>query len=178
MKRYLFLILLIGAFANGCAFVPTPQNATEWRAAIKLPGGVGELHETYIVKQPYSKVVETVKSKTRECLRNKRVKSTSCGGIRGSGCGTKTFDYHPTFIKRSRMSELHVQVDISNTNYIAGKPPKGGIYVSVIDFNKIGDNKTKVTVYADNITFSTIPKAVKHWAKRTNLGCPDLAKGF
>ncbi len=178
MKRYLFLTLFIGVFVTGCAILPTPQNAKEWRAGIKLPGGVGELHETYIVKQPYWKVVKTIKTKTRKCLRNKRVVSKTCGGMLGPGCSTKTFDFNPTFIKRKKMSELHVQVDISNTTFIAGKPPKGGIYVSVIDFFKIGKNKTKVTVYADNITFSTIPKAVKNWANRTNLGCPDLTKGM
>ena len=178
MKRYLFLTLLVGIFATGCAFVPTPQNANEWRAAIELPGGVGELHESYIVKQPYWKVVKTLKANTNKCLKNKRVESTSCGGVRGPGCVTKTFDYNPTFIKGNKLSELHVQVDISNTTYIAGKPPKGGIYVAVIDFLKMGKNKTKVSVYADNITFSIIPKTVKHWANQSNLGCPDLSKGF
>ena len=176
MRRNLFLTLLISVFVTGCAILPTPQNAKEWRAGISLPGGVGELHETYIVKQPYWKVVKTVKANTNKCLKNKRVTRKTCGGMLGPGCSVKTFDYNPRFIKRKRMSELHVQVDISNTTFIAGKPPKGGIYVSVIDFFKAGKNKTKVTVYADNITFSAIPKAVKHWANRTNLGCPDLTR--
>lgn len=174
--RYLFLTLLIGVFVTGCAFLPkmpTPQNAKEWRSDIKKVGGAGALHESYIVKQPYWKVVKTIETKSKQCLDTKVVSRSCGGGYYASDCGNKTVDYNPTFKKGKNKSELHLQVDIPDSIYIA-KPPKGGLYVSVFDFFKIGENKTKVIVYANNVHFSVIPKAVKHWAKQTNLGCPDL----
>lgn len=179
MNRHLLFTLLIGIFLTGCALGPIPKNAKEYRAAI-LEGGFGTNYESYVVRQPYWKVAKTVKAKTKRCL-DQTIKSTTCGGIYGGSCNTKTFDYNPRFIKGKKKSELHVQVIMSNSLpsiSVGEKPPKNGMYIAVIDFIKKGKNKTKINVYSPSMGFTAIPKAVKHWSNQTNLGCPDFSDGL
>lgn len=170
-------MLLLGVFATGCAMGPIAQNAEEYRAeAIK--GSGDSSFKSYIVNHPYKKVVSTIKRKTKKCL-NKKVKRSTCGGAAGSGCYSQTITFNPTFIKRRKKSELHVQWDMTNMATLgSNKYPKGGMYIAVFDFVKAGRNKTKVKEYAIDMKgrtyYRTVPKAVKHWANRTNMGCPDL----
>ena len=173
MKQHILLTLLIGILFTGCAVTPTPQNAQEYRGAI-LKGGNGAKYETYVVNQPYSKVVKTIEDKTKQCL-TKSVVHESCSR---AGCTSQTTDYNPTFIKGKNKSELHVQVEVSKSLYMGGTPPKGGAYIAVIDFFEAGKNKTKINVHAPDRYYLAVPKAVKHWANQTNLGCPDFTQGF
>jgi len=179
MKPHIFITLLISIITTGCAFGPTPKNAKEYRAAI-LEGGFGTNYESYVVKQPYWKVVKTVKAKSKPCL-DKKIETTTCGGAYGGSCNIKTFDYNPRFIKGKKKSELHVQVIMTSSlsiGSIGDEPPKDGLYVAVIDFIKQGKNKTKINVHSPSMGFTAVPKAVKHWANQTNLGCPDFSDGL
>ena len=70
-------------------------------------------------------------------------------------------------------------MEMTKSFNLGGKPPKGGMYIAVIDIFKVKGNKTKIKEYAprERKYFSKIPNAVKHWAKRTNMGCPNYTTG-
>lgn len=174
MSRHTFISILLVIFVSGCALGPLPQNAEEQRNFVRK-AGFGSAFETYVVNRPYYKVVKTLKANTRKCL-NKKVKFTSCGGST-PGCNVRFRTYNPSFIQGRKKSELHVQVVESHSIDLAGKAPKGGLHVAVIDFIKVGKKKTKINVYTmGGRNYRDIPQAVKHWAKATNLGCPDLTQ--
>ena len=70
-------------------------------------------------------------------------------------------------------------MDMTKSYTLGGKPPKGGNYIAVIDIFKAGRSKTKIKQYSPpgRKYFSKIPNAVKHWANKTNMGCPDYTTG-
>ena len=177
MKINVLLILLFSVITTGCAMGPMPQNALEYRTQT-LTGSAGSSFKTYVVNHPYKKVVSTIKSKAKKCL-NTNVERNMCGGPYGQGCSSQTITYKSTFIEGKNKSELHVQWDMTKMMRLGGgAPPKDGMYIAVFDFVKSGKNKTIVKEYAIDIEgrtyYRVAPKAVKHWANRTNMGCPDL----
>lgn len=168
LSTALLLILL-----SGCASGPTPQTAQEYRQAV-AKGGYGALSEVYEVKGPYAKVAATVKGKSSECL-NRVVNIQQC---RGPSCVSRNYTFIPRANAVANKTEIVVQVkvDPDNNVYLGGPPPKSGMYVAVADLVPVGSGKTKVSVYATDVgMFAHIPRAIKHWANGTNLGCPDLA---
>lgn len=178
MKWNLLSLLLISVFVTGCgAFGPIPQNAQEYRATFNKKSGASAI--TYTVNRPYYKVVKTIKKKVKECLGNKVVGRSMCGGPYGAGCSSQKMTYTATVKQGKTKSELHVQMEMTKTLHLGGKPPKGGTYIAVIDILKVGRNKTKIKEYAprERKYFSKIPNAVKHWANKTNMGCPDFTTG-
>ena len=162
MKLHALSLLLIGVFVTGCAIGPTPQNAQEYRAYYKNKSGPsGQL---YTVNRPYHKVVKTLRKKVKECIANKVVTRSSCGGAHGTGCSNQEMTYTATFKQGKKRSELHVQMEMTKSFNLGGKPPKGGMYIAVIDIFKVKGNKTKIKEYAprERKYFSKIPNAVKH----------------
>ena len=87
--------------------------------------------------------------------------------------------YKPTLVNGRERTELHIQWrrEPGDAFSFSGKPPADGMYVVVADAMPAGKGKTTMTVYAPTMVFTVIPKAIKHWANGTNLGCPDLTKG-
>lgn len=178
MKKHTFISILLIIFVSGCAVGPTPQNAKEYRAGV-IKGGYGTAIDSYTVNRSYSRVIRTIKAKSKQCLRKKLTKehcTTHVGGA--TNCYTDSFSYKPTFIKGRNKSELHIQMKQANAHFLGGKPPKGGMYIAVIDIFKAGKNKTKIKVYSPKKFFLSVPKAVKHWAKGSNLGCPDFTQAL
>ena len=54
-----------------------------------------------------------------------------------------------------------------------------GIFIAAFDVEPAGKNKTKMTVYAPSQEeLRTVPNAVEHWARGSNMGCPDLTKPY
>lgn len=169
---YLFIFAFI-AILSGCASGPTPQNAQEYRQAV-AKGGYGTMTETYEVKGSSIKVAATLKAKSSECF-NKTITTQEC---RGPSCITRNFILIPRFSSNGNSAELVVQMKTNHVNaknvYLGGPPPESGMYMAVADIAPAGGN-TKITMYATNVgMYGHIPKAVKHWANGTNLGCPDF----
>lgn len=170
---YLFPLPLL-ALLSACASGPTPQNAQEYRQAV-AKGGYGMMTETYEVKGAYNKVAATLNTKGNECF-NKTVTTQEC---RGASCITRNFILIPRFTGKGNSAELVVQMKTNHVNakdvYLGGPPPESGMYVAVTDIAPAGSGTTKITMYATNVgIYGHIPKAVKHWANGTNLGCPDF----
>ena len=175
MKRLLFFILITSIFLTGCAFGPMPQNAKEYRDGMNK-GGFGTSIESYVVNRSYSKVAKTLAAKTRECL-HAEFTQTQCVN---NSCTDYHITYKPTITKGKKHTELYVQWkrDPDNAWYVSGDPPPGGVYIAVIDAVPAGKAKTKITVYAPSMVYTTIPKAVKHWVNGTHSGCPTFESGF
>jgi hypothetical protein len=171
VNRSLFLVLFANIFFTGCALGPMPQNAKEFREGMK-GGGFGINVEEYVVKHPYSKVSKILAAKTKQCLYVERTES-ACNN---HGCTYTNITYNPKITRGKKHTELLVQIerDPDNAWYIAGKPPKGGAITVLVDLVPAGRSKTKVNVYSPSMAYTSIAKAVKHWTKGTNLGCPTF----
>lgn len=170
------LVFAAVATLAGCAFGPTPQTPKEFREGV-AKGGLGTSHETYQVNAPYTKVAKRVMKKGAECL-NKVITIQSCVN---NSCSNTDYIFRPSFKSARRNSELSVQVKFKPDHswYVGGPPPKGGMFVAVADISPAGSNKTKVAVYGMSMgMYKYIPKAVKHWADGSNLGCPDFTAGM
>ena len=175
MNRSLLSLFLVTFVFTGCAMGPVSKNPQEYRANV-LKSGKDAAATTYTVNRPYYKVIKSIKRKTKECINNKSIQRKMCGGPFGTSCVTQMITYKSTFKQGKNKSELDVQMGMTKASFPAGTP-KDGAYIAVIDFVKVGKNKTKITEYAPvgREYFRKTPKAVKHWANRTNMGCPDLA---
>lgn len=178
VKKLTFISILLIIFVSGCAVAPTPQNAKEYRTGV-IKGGYGTAIDSYTVNRSYSRVIRTITAKSKTCLRKKLTKEYCTTSVSGStNCYTDSFSYKPTFVKGRNKSELHIQMKQTNAHFLGGEPPKGGMYIAVIDIFKAGKNKTKIKVYSPKKFFLSVPKAVKHWAKGSNLGCPDFTQAL
>lgn len=172
MKHQLISTLLLSTLLNGCATVPIPQTATEYRQMIEPV--------VYEVDQPYSKVVATLKTKSKGCLDAKLIKTVCQNKL---SCQEYEVTYTPTMVAGKSKSELHIQWrrEPENSIYLgmSGKPPANGMYVFVFDIEPKGKSKTRVSTFGTTMSaYQTIPNAVKHWTNGTNLGCPDLTKSY
>jgi len=174
MKVYRTIVLAAAANLGGCALVfgPTPQNASDFRHLVEK-NGAGVTQDTYQVNAPFAKVADRVRKKSAECLAQTL---TEC---RGSKCDGTQYTFNPRFSNRRNSAELTVQVKVSDGVTFNGAPPKGGLFVAVADLTRKGPEKTQVAMYGLSMgMYKYIPKAVKHWADGSNLGCPNFAAGF
>jgi hypothetical protein len=164
-KSARWLITLLAIPVLGCS---VPQTRTEFK---EVSAGS---RESYEVNRPYGKVVEILKTKSAECL-STRLRRRQCTG---SNCADDIITYTPTIVHAGNKLELSVQVDVprSMTDLRLYKDPKGGRFIVLADVAPSGKGKTKLDVYAPYWTNKTIPKAVRHWAEGTSLGCPNLAE--
>ncbi len=156
----------------GCAFGPTPQTAQQFREGV-AKGGFGTLQETYQVDGPYTAVVARVEKKGAECF-NKVITLRTC--INNS-CQDTDYTFIPRFTSGRNGAELVVQVKLNpdHNTYLGGPPPKNGMFVAVADITPIASNRANIAMYGASMgMFKYIPKAVKHWAQGSNLGCPDF----
>lgn len=171
-------VIVFAAVASlaGCAFGPTPQTAKQFRETVKK-GGFGSLQEAYRVKDRYARVAGRVRRQSAECLR-RVLTIQSC--VNGS-CSNTDYIFKPKFSRTRRGSELSVQVKMrpDHNVYVGGPPPKGGMFVAVADITPAAHHTAHVAVYGMSMgMYQYIPKAVKHWADGSNLGCPDFSAGM
>ena len=177
MKTILSLFT-ISLIMSGCATVPMPQTAAEYRQGF-AQGGFGAKLESYTVNRPYSKVANTFKKNSKKCL-NITVKKSKC---LNNNCQDYLTKYTPTVLSNKKKIELHVQWERTpwDSTFLgtSGQPPAGGVYITVVDAVPAGKNKTKITVYGPSLDhLRTVPNAIKKWADGTNLGCPDLSQPY
>lgn len=161
----------------GCASAPTPQNAAEYRDAMKQ-GGFGTKIETLKVERPYADVSATLAAKVDECLQVTMLKSTC---YQKGNCAEREETYTPTVFKGADKTEIHVQWKRTpwDSIFLGGPPPEDGTYIAVMDVMPSEGGVTNVTLYTASIEhLQTVPNALKSWAKGTNLGCPDLSRSY
>lgn len=173
--RHVFVFAAVATLA-GCAFGPTPQTPGQFRDAVKK-GGVGSLQETYQVNGPYARVAARVKRKAAECL-NRTLTLESC--VNGA-CSDMDYIFHERFRGNRHGSELSVQLKFKpdHSIHVGGPPPKDGMFVAVADITPAANGKAEVSMYGMDLgMYKYIPKAVKHWADDSNLGCPDFSAGM
>lgn len=169
-------VLLIGIF-SGCA--PMPQSADEFR--LIAPGSRMIAVETFEVSRPYADVAATFQKKADECLLDKKVVRTGCAGSIGAGrsCSSQEVTYNPTVIRGAEKTELYLQVEMTKSLSLSGRPPEGGPYIIVADVTPISHDRTQIVMISPKAGYFTFtPQAIKSWAHGTNLGCPDLTKDF
>lgn len=173
MKHHLVTAVLVGTVVSGCAMGPMPQTGQEYRA------GYGSGVETLDIDRTYQEVAKTLKAKSEQCLKVKLHKTKCRTQL---SCPKYEVFYHPTFVSGKNKSELHVQwrrKPWDSTFLGGGKPPEDGIFIAAFDVEPAGKNKTKMTVYAPSQEeLRTVPNAVEHWARGSNMGCPDLTKPY
>lgn len=131
--------------------------------------------EKYEVDDAYSNVAATLKAKSKECLA-RTVTIRQCRGF--GACINRAYTFFPTISGAAKSTSLIVQVKQDNDGdvYIGGRPPASGLFVAVADVTPAGKGTTKLTVCAtDYGMFAHVHKAIKHWSKGTNLGCPDFS---
>jgi hypothetical protein len=163
---------------TGCATGPTPQNANDFRVGIKK-GGFGTQTDSYTAQISHSAASKKLISQTKRCLHQAYNQTTCMSGAYGGGCSNMTITYKPTIYKGKNITTLQVQrgMEPDNAIYIGGKPPKGGMIISVIDIKPKTAKSVTVDVYGSSFEmFQRIPNAVKLWLSGTNSGCPNLEK--
>lgn len=84
--------------------------------------------------------------------------------------------YNPTVIHTKKRAELHLQQVHEKGVMNVSKVPPMGYYLMVVDAVPISKNETRIDYYGPSMGVDTITKAIKGWAKGTNMGCPDLTK--
>ena len=178
MNHRLFPVILISAVVSGCATMPMPQSAADYRQSF-VQGGFGTKLESYEIKRSYSTVAKTLQKKSKECLDVTLIK-TKCVN---KNCKEYEAKYTPTVVSTSKKTELHVQWRRTpwDSTFLgsSGEPPANGVYITVLDAEPAGKGKTKITVYGPSLdNLRTVPDAAKRWAAGTNLGCPDLTQPY
>ena len=180
MIHQLSSIIVTCILISGCATVPMPQSAQEYRQGF-AKGGFGAKLESYEVKRPYTSVAKNLKTKSKECLNVTLIK-TKCTN-RNLNCKEYEAKYTPTFVSTPRKSELHIQWRRTpwDSAFLgtSGQPPAKGIFITVVDAEPAGKNTTKITMYGPSLEhLRTVPDAIKRWADGSNLGCPDLTRPY
>ncbi|MDH5178266.1 MAG: hypothetical protein OEZ39_19760 [Gammaproteobacteria bacterium] len=178
MKHYSVILLAAAMLLGGCGLLPpTPQNSNEYRALMKA-GTPGAVIDTYVVDKSYNKVAKVIQKQAAKCLDTGFVSNRCTTSQSGhTNCDKVNFIYTPTIQNDGKKMELYVQLRTEpNRLLVGGTMPKNGIYVSVIDFEAVGKNKTRITAYHPEKSFTLTSTAVKHWAKGTNMGCPNMTE--
>lgn len=169
--KHLFVFVGVTMLA-GCAIGHTPQTAAQFRAGAAR-GVSGTVHQTYQVTGSYRRVAARIRRKAAECF-NRTVTERTCYYHANCTVHHYTFDSH--FTENRNGAELVVQMHSNAVVNLGGKPPKGGNFVGVADIAPAANGRTRIAMYGVRSAFlGYIPKAVKHWADDSNLGCPDFA---
>lgn len=167
-------LLLFASLATlaGCVSAPTPQTPAQFRAlVVEHPSAT--MHETYRVRGSYRTVAARIRRKAAECF-NRTISNQTC--YSGGGCSVVRYTFHTHFRASRAGSELSVQMRSSNAVHLNGKPPKGGDFIDVTDITPTRHGGTRIATYGLSTAWlKYVPRAVKHWADDSNLGCPDFS---
>lgn len=171
MQRKFTLALALAA-VTGCAALAQPMNPAEFRQVV---GGSSFGTVTrFDVTRPYQQVVETLRSKSSECL---AVTATSSGTVFQGNMPmreTSRSIYKPTVTMADQRMELAVQVDFGAHTTVQ-KKPDGGFYILVADAEPAGASAAKITLYRGKLgKAEVIGNAIRDWATGASTSCPNL----
>ncbi|SCY66478.1 hypothetical protein [Thiohalorhabdus denitrificans] len=172
MKRLSAFSLLLPLLITGCA---TGGLTPDGLRSTASGGGVMNFQETYEVDRPYNEVAKTLEAQAKECLHQKVVRR-ACYGM--GACSETTLILTPSVVHGEEATEVHVQLRAPEYTPSNEEVPEDGAYITVADAAPEGTDKTVMDVYSSKSIIASktaIPNAIKHWAKGTNLGCPNLS---
>jgi hypothetical protein len=141
-----------------------PQNAEEFRKEASTRRFY--VVEEFEVDRTFTDLAAVFKKKTEECLLNMVYEVV--------WYGRQTVSYYPSVIMGKNKVEFILQTKHNNAVYFGRTPPKGGEYRIVAEAVPISKDKVHVVIYRFKNQFTNTANAVRHWAKGTNSGCPDL----
>jgi hypothetical protein len=168
MRVVLLLLVVLSLTACGS----WPKNPEEFR---KFSSHFSSNVVTVEVERPLSQVAASLHRQADECLAVRIQYEHVHAVFIKTDAGHVTFK--PTFTYHGNHAELDVQRKVERTDEIVvGDMPKDGTYELVADATHVSANRTKLVVYRmdGSKADEALSKAVIHWAKGDNLGCPQL----
>lgn len=166
-----FTFTLALASLSACGSLGQPMSAAEFRQTIG--GSSFGTTTSFDVARPYQLVVDTLRTKSTECL---AVTATSSGTVFQGNMPmreTATSVYKPTVSIAGERMELAVQVDFGAHTTVQ-KKPDGGFYIVVADAVPAGAG-AKVTIYRGRLgKAAEIETAIRDWATGASTSCPEL----
>ncbi len=144
-----------------------PKSTSEFRTAM-LAGPAFSKQEGHQIDRDFSLVVSDVKRKSTECLNFGYTRTAGYGG----NISQTTDVYHPRMkVVGNGKAEMTMQIERLPKSASA---PEGGYYVFLADIQKIGADKTRMTMYGSSFpTWQAIFDALRGWAEGRNVKCPD-----
>ncbi len=164
--RIVFLFFASLLFFAGCA----PQNAEEFRKAMRSGAPVFTSVESFEVARPFKDVTATLQKKSKECL-DVTIKFVCTNCVISNDAGKHI--WKPTFISTPERTEIHLQEKRTDVAAQVGAPPDGP-YEIVLDATPIDKKRTKIDIYREKPNKKFIQNAMMGWARGENMGCPDL----
>lgn len=169
MPFKVLIFLVIPTFLlTGCVTLGSkiPNTAPEYRALIKTSPGT--IHEVFKIKRSYPKAVKLLKRQADKCLHVLYTSKTEHAGPALFKTGTvhKT-RYRPKLVRSKNMSSLVTRYGTVENGKVNSEQ-----ILSVVDLRPVSKSVTKVTVYGGVHIAPHVNKAIKHWLKGTNMGCP------
>ena len=134
-------VLAFGAIINGCASLP--QTSDEFVSAFKNISGEGAVSSktSEIISSSLQLSSNRLKTRLLPCISG--IETTTHNHIK-----TSEIQWNPEISTNNNHTRLTLQFDYKiGSIAAANKPPKGGLYVAVIDLDYISKNKTKATYY-------------------------------
>ena len=165
-------IILIGLSFLLASCFTAPQTRVEFVSKIKQGAGLSS-YKTMTVNRSMNSTLRRLNRPLKKCL-NVQVQSYwGRGGVQTSNIVTRTY---VTKVKKTSSKTAELTMQTSYDPMTGSKPPKGGFYDYAIDFESIGKNKTKVTMYSGMTGQDDITDAFTKWVNGKKASCP-LTKG-
>lgn len=167
-------LITIGAvllLLAGCTMPTTPDNFREMAKSSSFAR-----IDKYTVNAPYRTAMARISKQAKKCLAIKLTREiTECSRT----CDTyeQVYYYKPTVVGGKTHGELDLQQNVEGHVIAANanEMPKNGWYILVADIYPDGDNRTRFEV-SRGLTLDKVSNAIRHWADKSNMGCPDMSK--
>jgi len=179
---------MVGLFLSGCAvldaIIPkseTPKTPSEFRKNFSK-GHASLVKKSYVIKRPYSYVVNRWKKRTKSCL-NKRIKRTIIFKNTIFNKTQVSYDDYRAKLKTYRKKAV-LSLQFEQTGEGVGSNainPPGGAYYMVLDAYPLKGKRTRVIEYRWNLplsNFGVVSKAILNWGSGKSTACPDFQKIF
>jgi len=155
----------------GCTMPTTPDQFRE----LAKSSSFGRI-DNYTVNVPYRTAMARISKQAKKCLAIKVTQEiTECSNT----CDTyeHVYYYKPTMVGGKTHGELDLQQSVEGHVIAANtsEMPKDGWYILVADIYPEGKDKTRLDV-SRGLTLDKVSNAIRHWADKSNMGCPDLSK--
>ena len=162
--------LVILGVLGGCA---TPKTPEEHRQYVRSQPSYAKV-ETFIVKRPYSAVVQSIKTKSEDCLKKKfqhTAKDASLLPTRERDMGTTSY------IPMSKIGPTRAEFYTKWTDNTKGSMQQGGQFIFyVADVTPKGMNATSIDLYYYTHEKYIWPRDfVIAWARGEDPGCPKFS---
>ena len=170
MSSKILIFLVMQTFLlTGCVILgeKIPNTSPEYRALIKS-SSVGAINEVFKIKRSYIQAVKLLEKQADRCLHFIYTTKTELKGPALFKYGTERKTRYRSNMERSKnMTSLVTRYGSVENGKITDEE-----IVSVVDLKPVSKRVTRVTVYGGKHFAPQVNKAIKHWLKGTNMGCP------